>query len=555
MKAKNSYGESAYSSYNTGYRKSCTYSISPTSKSFDSGGGSGTVSVTTQSGCPWTAVSKNSWITITSGSSGSSNGTVHYSVAANTGTSRTGTITIAGKNFTVSQDGIGIPPTADAGPDQMVDERETVVLDGSNSSDPDDGITSYQWAQTAGPSVTLSNPEAVQPTFTAPNIGTEGATLTFQLMVSDNGGLQDTDTIIINVSNKIIAGDVDDSGTVDLSDIILALQVLAGMEPSEVVHKEADVNCDGKIGMEELIYILQTVSAQIENTLTVNKTGSGTITSSPPGIDCGNDCSESYEDGTVVTLTATADNGWGIANWSYEPTCMSQDCIMEQQICELDLLRQMSIGSRETLSCQATMNQAKTVTVTFEQGGQLNVRKTGSGTVTSSPSGICCEPDCQEFYSFSDSAATVTLIAEPAIGATFLGWGGTCSGTGDCVLSMNQVQNVTATFTEGGQYILNVNKTGSGTITSSPAGIDCGSDCSAEFEDGTAATLTITADTDWEITGFNIEGCGGESLTDEGMCELDFLRRLRATLPIVTTFSCTIFVDEPKTVAVTFEPQ
>ena len=55
------------------------------------------------SGCSWTAASNASWITVTSGSSGSGNGTVGYSVAANTGAARTGTLTVAGSTFTVSQ--------------------------------------------------------------------------------------------------------------------------------------------------------------------------------------------------------------------------------------------------------------------------------------------------------------------------------------------------------------------------------------------------------------------------------------------------------------------
>ena len=60
--------------------------------------------MTTQSGCPWTATSNASWITITSGSSGS--GPVSYSVLTNTSTSqRTGTMTIAGQAFTVTQSG------------------------------------------------------------------------------------------------------------------------------------------------------------------------------------------------------------------------------------------------------------------------------------------------------------------------------------------------------------------------------------------------------------------------------------------------------------------
>jgi len=91
----------------------CTYSISPTSRSHSSGAESGTVSVTAQSGCSWAATSNVSWITITSGSSGTGSGTVYYSVSANTSTSsRTGTITIAGQTFTVSQSGAGGNGTA-----------------------------------------------------------------------------------------------------------------------------------------------------------------------------------------------------------------------------------------------------------------------------------------------------------------------------------------------------------------------------------------------------------------------------------------------------------
>jgi hypothetical protein len=92
------------------------------------------------------------------------------------------------------------PPTADAGPDQTVNEGVTATLDASNSSDPDDGIASYLWEQTNGIPVTLSDPTAVQPTFTSPDVGPTGASLTFRLTVTDNGGLQSTDTCIVNVT-------------------------------------------------------------------------------------------------------------------------------------------------------------------------------------------------------------------------------------------------------------------------------------------------------------------------------------------------------------------
>ena len=84
----------------------CDYGINPTSASFAAAGGTGSVNVTTSAGCAWTAVSNSSFITVTSGASGSGNGTVSYLVSANTTTSsRTGSLTIAGTTHTVTQAG------------------------------------------------------------------------------------------------------------------------------------------------------------------------------------------------------------------------------------------------------------------------------------------------------------------------------------------------------------------------------------------------------------------------------------------------------------------
>lgn len=87
----------------------CTYAISPSSNTFPSGGGSGGVDITTQSGCTWTAKSKVSWITL-SPSSGTGNGSIVYVVSVNNGAKRTGTMTIAGKTFTVTQTSSTVPP-------------------------------------------------------------------------------------------------------------------------------------------------------------------------------------------------------------------------------------------------------------------------------------------------------------------------------------------------------------------------------------------------------------------------------------------------------------
>jgi len=78
---------------------SCTYSISPASNSFDSNGGVGSVSVTTQGGCPWTATESLDWV-ITSAASGAGSGTVTYTVSSNAGGERSGAITISGQSFT-----------------------------------------------------------------------------------------------------------------------------------------------------------------------------------------------------------------------------------------------------------------------------------------------------------------------------------------------------------------------------------------------------------------------------------------------------------------------
>ena len=84
----------------------CVYNINHSSDNFGAGGGSSTVGVTTGGGCGWTAASNDSWMHVTGGAGGSGNGTVSFTVDANSGgAGRTGTMTIAGNTFTVSEDG------------------------------------------------------------------------------------------------------------------------------------------------------------------------------------------------------------------------------------------------------------------------------------------------------------------------------------------------------------------------------------------------------------------------------------------------------------------
>lgn len=97
----------------------CVYQISRTNDSIGAQGGAlSAVSVSTTGGCVWSAASNVPWITVTGGASGSGNGTVNLTVAANTGAARVGTVTIAGHMFTVTQAALAcvysIDPTSDS---------------------------------------------------------------------------------------------------------------------------------------------------------------------------------------------------------------------------------------------------------------------------------------------------------------------------------------------------------------------------------------------------------------------------------------------------------
>ena len=81
----------------------CTFALNPTNQSVGAGAGAGVFSVTTQTGCAWTAVSNQAWLTVAS--SGSGSGSVTFAVAANPGAARTGTISVAGQTFTLTQAG------------------------------------------------------------------------------------------------------------------------------------------------------------------------------------------------------------------------------------------------------------------------------------------------------------------------------------------------------------------------------------------------------------------------------------------------------------------
>ncbi len=222
-------------------------------------------------------------------------------------------------------------------------------------------------------------------------------------------------------------------------------------------------------------------------TVTRSGNGSGTVTSSPPGIDCGTDCSESFNHGTVVTLTATPAASSTFVSWS--------GC---------------TVTSTNPNMCKVTMTSSRSVTATFAlKTHPLSVVKdgTGSGTVASSPPGIDCGTDCSEPY---NHGTLVTLTATPADGSVFTGWsGGGCTGTNTCTVEITAATTVTATFALTGTLTVVKDGTGSGVVTSMPPGIDCGLDCTEVVTQSTTFTLTATPAAGSVFTGWSGGGCSG----------------------------------------------
>src|SRR5690606_34343170 len=135
----------------------------------------------------------------------------------------------------------------------------------------------------------------------------------------------------------------------------------------------------------------------LDGTLEVMRVGNGagTVTSTPPGIDCGTDCSESYPPDTPVALVAVADAGSTFTGWG--GACSTDPCIV-------------TVNSALMVTAQFTLDQHS---VDVVKSG------TGEGTVTSTDGTITCGDDCSEVYNYGTA---VKLEAVAATGSEFVGW-------------------------------------------------------------------------------------------------------------------------------------
>jgi len=233
--------------------------------------------------------------------------------------------------------------------------------------------------------------------------------------------------------------------------------------------------------------------------LTVSKIGSGTgtVTSSPAGINCGGTCAASFVHNATVTLTGAKGLHSEDVKWA---NCDNVNVKNE---------------------CLVAMSAAKTVTATFNLEPQwieytVSVQKigNGTGTVTSSPGGIECGGDCSETYV---NKTRLTLIATPEPGSVFDHWsGGSCAGTGPCEKTINSSRLVKAVFVAVGKRTLTVSKAGAGTGTvTSNGAINCGATCSAEIE--ASGKITLTAE---PAAGSTFAGWSGACSGTAPKCKL-----------------------------------
>lgn len=156
----------------------------------------------------------------------------------------------------------------------------------------------------------------------------------------------------------------------------------------------------------------------------------------------------------------------------------------------------------------------------------LTLAVAGGGSVSSSDKVFSCGSKCYGVYT---PGSSITLTAKPDSGSSFTGWSGACAGNApSCTVLLNAEANVMASFAAvpggggggnggggnggGSTFTLSVSRSNGGTVTSTPAGINCGSGCSARYAPGTAVTLVATPSPDKTFLGWS-GACSGASLS------------------------------------------
>lgn len=164
-----------------------------------------------------------------------------------------------------------------------------------------------------------------------------------------------------------------------------------------------------------------------QHALHVHVTGSGQVLSSSPAFSCGTDCTQTLDATTTVHLSALPDAGWTFAGW--------QGACSGAGACDVEMSADRDVTAAFSAALPPPPGSA---IVTVKLTG------TGSGRVTSTPSGIDCPSACSMTVVAN---STVALSAQPDANSSFAGWGGGCSGAGGCSATAGADLIVWANFT------------------------------------------------------------------------------------------------------------
>jgi len=323
-----------------------------------------------------------------------------------------------------------------------------------------------------------------------------------------------TDAIIIQIDRgtNLLEFKVDPT-SVSRSDMILQVLYAGGSValPNDQLFEIIQLGTDG-----ESVAPLSVESGTNDLQLTID--GSGTVNSSPSGASCGTDCL-TYDSGTSVTLTPAPEAGASFTGWG-------GDCT----------------GTVATDACVLVMNAELNVTAQFTQLFTVSVTTSGSGTVSGGP--IDCGSTCSADILSGTPALTLQAIPDP--GEEFVSWEGDCSGSGDCIVTIDQARNVTAMFQLIGPKILTIDWSGGGQIIDANS-LPCpiyGTTCSQIYDTNDAVTLYAMP-----LRGYRFVGWGGECTgTEPCSITMDSSKTVNATFEIdyrYTTTTATINLSMP----------
>ena len=464
----------------------CSYTLAPAGASLSASGGSGTISVTTQSECPWSASTGVSWITVTSGVSGTGSGKVAYDVTPNTGLSRTAASMIAGKVFTFSQSGVSsYIITATAGTGGSISPSGSVkVTSGANQSfaiapntgynvsgvtidgTPVGAITSYTFSNVKGNHTIAAAFTAKTYTISA-TAGTGGST-------SPSGGVSVTygsnKTFAIKPNTGYSISDVTIDGTsvgaiasytfsnVKGNHTIAAAFTVKTYTISATAGTGGSISPSGSVSMtygSSKAFVITPGTGYSISDVTVDGASVGAVTSYTfTGVKGNHSIAATFTQ--AYTISASAGTGGSISpsgsvsvaggssqSFIITPSTgyfISSVMVDGAPVGAVTSYTFTNVAAAHTIEAIFTATSKTIYYLTVQKGGS------GSGKVTSSPSTIDCGTFCRAGYK---EGTKITLTPVPESGSVFTGWTGACKGDRECSIIMSADKTVEATFDIG----------------------------------------------------------------------------------------------------------